>query len=121
MGVVSQYMANPGPRHWVAVKQILRYLKGTMYDVLRYGGSYSNLQVVGYCDADYAGDIDSRKSTTGYVFLLNGGAISWNSKKQPIKLRVCTNRNSPYTSYFMPQQSPYNHYTPLVTHSLPPG
>ena len=83
VGVVSQYMANPGPRHWVAVKRILRYLKGTMDDVLRYGGSYSNLQVVGYCDADYAGDIDSRKSTTGYVFLLNGGAISWNSKKQP--------------------------------------
>ena len=81
VGVVSQYMANPGPQHWVAVKRILRYLKGTLDDVLRYGGSYSNLQVVGYCDADYAGDIDSRKSTTGYVFLLNGGAISWNSKK----------------------------------------
>jgi hypothetical protein len=40
-------------------------------------------QVVGYCDADYAGDIDTRKSTTGYTFLLYGGAISWNSKKQP--------------------------------------
>ena len=83
VGVVSQYMANPGPQHWIAVKRILRYLQGTSNHVLQYGGSPSSLQVIGYCDADYAGDIDTRRSTTGYTFLLAGGAISWNSKKQP--------------------------------------
>ena len=82
VGVVSQYMTNPGPLHWTAVKRIFRYLKGTMDHGLSYGGSPIS-QVVGYCDADYAGDIDTRKSTTGYTFLLYGGAISWNSKKQP--------------------------------------
>ena len=49
---------------------------------LTFGGS-DTLQLVGYCDADYAGDIDTRRSTTGYVFTLNGGAISWQSKRQP--------------------------------------
>ena len=83
VGVVSQYMTNPSPQHWIAVKCILRYLQGTLDHVLQYGGSSSGLQVVGYCDADYAGDIDTRRSTTGYTFLLAGGAISWNSKKQP--------------------------------------
>jgi transposase InsO family protein len=83
VGVVSQYMANPGPQHWIAVKRILRYLQGTSNHVLQYGGSPLSLQVIGYCDADYAGDIDTRRSTTGYTFLLAGGAISWNSKKQP--------------------------------------
>ena len=84
VGVVSQYMANPGPQHWMAVKRVFRYLKGTLDHVLQYGGSSSTLQVVGYCDVDYAGDIDTQCSTTGYTFLLAGGAISWNSKKQPI-------------------------------------
>ena len=83
VGVVSQYMANPGPQHWIATQRIFKYLKGTLDHVLQYGGSSSSLQAVGYCDADYAGDIDTRRSTTGYTFLLAGGAISWNSKKQP--------------------------------------
>ena len=49
---------------------------------LSYGGSL-NLPVVGYCDADYAGDIDTRRSTTGHTFLFCDGTINWNSKKQP--------------------------------------
>ena len=49
---------------------------------LSYGGS-PNVLVVGYCDADYEGDIDTRRSTTGYTFLFCRSAISWNSKKQP--------------------------------------
>jgi len=47
----------------------------------RLGGSKEPL--VGYCDADYAGDVDSRRSTTGYVFLIYGGAASWSSRLQP--------------------------------------
>ena len=81
VGVVSQYMINLGPLHWSAVKRISVYLKGTMDDGLSYGGS-SNLPVVGYCQSDYAGDIETRRSTTEYTFLFWGGDISWNGKKQ---------------------------------------
>jgi hypothetical protein len=48
-----------------------------------FGSTDSNLALVGYCDADYAGDLDTRRSTTGYVFNLNGAAIAWQSKRQP--------------------------------------
>ncbi|XP_042972976.1 uncharacterized protein LOC122304776 [Carya illinoinensis] len=59
----------------------MRYLKGTADYVLCYQGS--DLQLRGYSDADWGSDLDERKSTTGYVFLLNNGAITWSSKKQP--------------------------------------
>src|SRR5436305_15250788 len=58
----------------------MRYLMGTAEYTLYYGGS--NLRLQGYTDADWAGDLDERKSTSAYVFGLNGGAISWRSKKQ---------------------------------------
>ena len=45
--------------------------------------SERGIRLLGYCDADYAGDLDTRRSTTGYVFILNGGAICWSSKRQP--------------------------------------
>ena len=49
---------------------------------LNFGNNQKDLVLEGYCDSDYAGDLDDRKSTSGYVFLLKGGAISWNSSKQ---------------------------------------
>jgi len=79
--LVSQFMTNPGPQHWMAVKRIMRYLKGTWNVRLRLGGQ--GLHLVGLCDADWAGDVQDRRSTTGYVFMLGQGAISWNSKRQP--------------------------------------
>jgi hypothetical protein len=81
VSVVSQFMSKPGPMHWAAVKRIMRYLKGTMELKLTLGGKDISLQ--GYCDADWGGDASTRKSTTGYVFFLGVGAISWNSKRQP--------------------------------------
>ena len=78
--LVSRYQSNPGQKHWQAVKRILRYLKGTLDYSLQYQGS--DMSLVGYSDADWSGDLDERKSTSGYVFLLNNGAISWCSKKQ---------------------------------------
>jgi hypothetical protein len=81
VGAVSQYCSNPGRGHWTAVKRILRYLKGTMNFSLEYKGT--NEQLIGYSDADWAGNIDDRRSTTGYVFLVADGAVSWNSRKQP--------------------------------------
>jgi Reverse transcriptase (RNA-dependent DNA polymerase) len=82
VGVMSRYMQNPKKPHLEAVRRILRYVKGTLGYGLMYkkGG---DCKLVGYCDADYAGDHDTRRSTTGYVFMLGSGAISWCSKRQP--------------------------------------
>ena len=72
-------MSAPTQEHWDAAHGILRYLKGTRDYRLVFGG---DLDLVGYCDSDYAGNVNSRRSTTGYTFLLAGGAISWCSKLQ---------------------------------------
>lgn len=82
VGAVSRYMANPGREHWNTVKRILRYIKGTSNVALCYGGS--ELTVRGYVDSDFAGDLDKSKSTTGYVYTLAGGAVSWMSKLQKV-------------------------------------
>ena len=78
---VAKYCAKPTKQHWIAVKRIMRYLKGTLNYGLCYAAS-DNTQCVGFSDADFAGDIDDRKSTTGYMFQMSGAAISWRSKKQ---------------------------------------
>ncbi|KAH9707030.1 Integrase catalytic domain-containing protein [Citrus sinensis] len=82
VGAVSRYMANPGGEHWIAVKRILRYIRGTSDVALCYGGS--EFTVRGYVDSDFAGDLDKRKSTTGYVFTLAEAAVSWVSKLQTV-------------------------------------
>jgi len=66
--VVSRYMSNPGKEHCRALKWILRYLKGNSDMVLCFGGM--DVQLVGYVGSDFAGDVDSQRSTTGYVFTL---------------------------------------------------
>jgi hypothetical protein len=81
VGALARYMANPTENHWEAGKGVLRYLAGTEKIGIKFGPE--KFGVIGYADADYAGDIDTRRSTTGYVFLLNGGAISWSSRLQP--------------------------------------
>lgn len=81
VGAVSRYNNNPGPAHWKAVKRILRYLKGTINFKLTFRKD-GNKFIEGNCDADWGNDIDDRRSTTGYVFTMQGAAISWNSKKQ---------------------------------------
>ena len=82
VGVVSRYMNNPGKEHWMAVKWILRYLRGTTNQALCFGGS--NIALQGYVDADMAGDRDNRRSTTGYVFTVGGTTVSWVSKIQSV-------------------------------------
>ncbi|XP_048503073.2 secreted RxLR effector protein 161-like [Beta vulgaris subsp. vulgaris] len=80
VSVISRFMQKPMKRHLEVVRRILRYVKGT----IDYGILYRNdkeIEVVGYCD--YAGDLDTRRSTTGYVFNLGSGAVSWCSKRQP--------------------------------------
>jgi hypothetical protein len=82
VGMLSQYMSNPGEQHWVGVKRVLRYLKGTLSYGLRFHGSSSQLSFCGYSDANWGGDPDDRLSTSGYAFMLAGACISWSSKKQ---------------------------------------
>ena len=80
VGIVSRYQSNPGYEHWVAVKNILKYLRRTREHVLVYGKE--DLILKGYTDSDFQADKDSRKSTSGSVFTLCGGAIVWRSIKQ---------------------------------------
>uniref|UniRef100_A0A2N9ER43 Integrase catalytic domain-containing protein n=1 Tax=Fagus sylvatica TaxID=28930 RepID=A0A2N9ER43_FAGSY len=68
VGLVNRFQSNPGPAHWKAVKRILRYLRGTADYMLCYQGR--DLRLRGYSDADWAGDLDERKSTSSYTFLL---------------------------------------------------
>ena len=89
-------MANPGPKHWIALKRLLRYLKNTRHLALTYSASQSesapstlvqgwtnpSSQLCGWSDSDWGGDVDGRKSTSGYVYTLAGAAIAWRSKKQ---------------------------------------
>ncbi|KAM2192742.1 hypothetical protein ACFX1Q_028395 [Malus domestica] len=85
---VCQFMQNPMVSHFTAVKRILRYLKGTM----QFGISYTkgDLQLKAFSDADWAGDPNDRRSTTGLVVFLGNSPISWSSKKQQTVSRSST-------------------------------
>jgi hypothetical protein len=80
--MVSKYMANLGKQHWNAIKWIFRYLKGTTDYGITFVKQKSYLLAVGYVDANYVGDLDDRRSTTGYMFTLAGGSICWKSMIQ---------------------------------------
>ena len=82
VGQVARFCSNPGKAHWAAVTRILAYLAGTWDYCLRLGGRETSTEVSGYVDADLAGDIDSHRSTSGCVIQLNGGAVSWSSRRQ---------------------------------------
>ena len=84
LNIVSQFASCPGNEHWTAAKRILRYLQGTSDWGITFNASNSTLDLLGYVDADWAGDPVTRKSQSGYVFMLGGGAVSWASKKQSV-------------------------------------
>jgi hypothetical protein len=81
VGVLSRYRCNPTTAHWNAALRVLVYLRDTKEKVLVLG-SNPDVELNGYVDADFAGDLDNRFSTSGYVFYVFGGAVSWASKKQ---------------------------------------
>ncbi|RVW91887.1 Retrovirus-related Pol polyprotein from transposon TNT 1-94 [Vitis vinifera] len=83
VGMLGRYLSNPGSQHWKAAKKVLRYLQGTKDLMLTYQRT-SLLDVIGFCDANFAGCIDDKKSTTGYIFMMAGGAVSWKSVKQTL-------------------------------------
>ncbi|GJW68277.1 zinc finger, CCHC-type containing protein [Tanacetum coccineum] len=80
VGKLSRYTSNPGTQHWQAIQRVLKYLKKTMDYRLTYTGYPSVLE--GYTDASWISNTKDNSSTSGWVFLLGGGAISWASKKQ---------------------------------------
>ncbi|GKB78067.1 retrotransposon protein, putative, ty1-copia subclass [Tanacetum coccineum] len=83
--ITSRFQQNPGEEHWIAVKNILKYLRNTKDMFLVYGGNMKReLRVSCYTDAGYLTDVDDLKSQTVYVFVLNGGAVNWKSTKQSI-------------------------------------
>ncbi|KAM6555743.1 hypothetical protein CsatB_002762 [Cannabis sativa] len=85
MSIVSRFIADPGEKHWDALKWIMRYIKGTLDLGLTYSKSYNpEIQVSGYVDSDYAGCIDTRRSITGYVFTMQGGCVSWKANLQKV-------------------------------------
>ncbi|XP_057751139.1 secreted RxLR effector protein 161-like [Arachis stenosperma] len=82
IGLLSRFMEEPCTNHLQAAKRILRYIKGTLNDGIYYENT-NEVNLVGYTYSDWAGDIETRKSTSG-LFHLGSGAISWSSKKQPV-------------------------------------
>jgi hypothetical protein len=86
---VSRYMEEPKMTHWKVIKRILRYVKGILSHDLFY--SHTNeFDLVGYSYSDWSGDLDDRKSTSGFVFFMRSTAFTWLSKKQHIvTLSIC--------------------------------
>jgi hypothetical protein len=84
VGYVSRFMEAPTSEHLAAVKHLLRYIAGTLSYGVTYRRGQGRQELLGYSDADLAGDVDDRKSTTGMVFFLGRSPISWHSQKQHV-------------------------------------
>ncbi|XP_040864968.1 secreted RxLR effector protein 161-like [Glycine max] len=83
VGMLGRYHSNPGIDHWRTAKKVVRYLQGTKVCMLMYRQT-DNLYVIGYLDSDFDGCVNSRKSTSGYIFMMVGGDIFWRSVKQTL-------------------------------------
>ena len=81
--MLGRYLSDPGQSHWKEAKKVLRYLQGTKDLMLTYQNT-DTLEVVGYSDSDCAGYVDDKKSTSGYIFMMVEGAVSWKSVKQTL-------------------------------------
>ncbi|XP_050339482.1 uncharacterized protein LOC126765840 [Bactrocera neohumeralis] len=100
VNLLNRFSQNPGKWHWLALKRVMRYLKVTVSKGIVFRKSAKSL--TGYCDADWAGDLDQRQSTSGYVFIMQGAAISWSSHRQrtvalsstEAEFNICSERNA---------------------------
>jgi hypothetical protein len=78
--MLDRYQKSPDINHWNKIKKALKYIQGINDLILTYERS-DNLEIVGYSDLDFVGCLNTDRSTSGYVFKLAGGAISWSSSK----------------------------------------
>ena len=83
VGMLGRYLSNPGLDHWKAAKRVMRYLQRTKDFMLTYIKS-DQLEIIGYSNFGFVGCQDSRRSNSGYIYMLAGGAISWKSTKQTL-------------------------------------
>ena len=129
VNILSRYLSNPGKRHWYAAKRVLRYLKGTKTVGLDFGKpnydlSKQKLTITAYSDADYAGDLDERLSTSGYVVLINDNVVSWASKRQPTQAQstaeaeymalTLASQETEFLTQFLEEIGLYNRQRPVV-------
>ncbi|XP_050219392.1 secreted RxLR effector protein 161-like [Mercurialis annua] len=84
VGVLGRFQSIPGKDHWIAAKRVLRYLQGTRDYMLTYR-KVEHLELIGFTDLDFAGCSDDRKSTSGYLYKLTGGAVSLKSVKRLVQ------------------------------------
>nr|XP_048318598.1 secreted RxLR effector protein 161-like [Ziziphus jujuba var. spinosa] len=84
MSVRSRFMSNPGRCHWKAMKWLIRYLKLTVNEGLLFKSRKGGVELLGYTNADYAWDLDKRRSISAYAFTLCGNCISWKSHLQAV-------------------------------------
>lgn len=83
VNLLARFQSNPGPAHWKALLHVLAYVKGTLdYKIVYSRELGGSIKPTGYVDSDYGGDLDTRRSTSGYVFMMAGGPVSWSSKHQ---------------------------------------
>ncbi|RVW37420.1 Retrovirus-related Pol polyprotein from transposon RE1 [Vitis vinifera] len=87
LSVVSQYMHNPGEQHMNAVMRILRYLKNAPGKGILFAKNINHQSIEVYTDANWAGAVDDRRSTSGYFTFVGGNLVTWKSKKQNVVAR----------------------------------
>ena len=80
VGRLTRYLSAPNVDHLAAARVVLRYLKGTRFLGICY---QADGELHGYCDADFAADVDTQRSTSGLVFIYNGGGVVWGRNLQP--------------------------------------
>ena len=91
VSTLSRYMSCPSKAHWTGVKQIICYLKRAIDFGLKFSCvNDENPQVIGYSDADWAGDLNTRRSTLAYVFQIRQSTVSWCSKRQATVAKLTT-------------------------------
>jgi hypothetical protein len=95
IGLLARFMSNPSPEHQKLLSKLWLYISYTKKLGLNYQSSPS--QILGYVDSDWGGDLGTRKSTTGYIYLYRGAAISWNIKELPCLKTAISSYNTLYT------------------------